>query len=776
MKPLLRRYCVLLALLIYWAPQAPAQVAPQRVQQIEVRHVGPAAASDELIRANIRVKVGDPLVKTNVDDDVRNLYNTGYFYNIRVAEERVDGGVKLIYVVQGKPVLTDVRFVGNTKFSTSKLQKELTSKIGQPLDERKLFADAQKIQTKYQKAGYQRTKAEYKLNINENAGRGSVTIEITEAPKVKITDIQFVGAAAFTEKQLAKQLKTKEKWMFSWLTGSDKFKDDQFDEDKERLADFYRNKGYLDFEIKSVDYEYPRPDRMVIKFQLFEGKQYKVGAVAVKGNAVFPTTELERDIRMTAGQTFTPEGQRKDVDSLRDFYGSKGYIDARVNAVRTPNTETGNMDVTYQVAENDKSYVEKIEIKGNVKTKDKVIRRELAISPGETFDMVRVRLSKQRLENLNYFEKVDAQPEPTEVRDRKNLVVSVEEKNTGNMSVGAGFSSIESVVGFVEVSQGNFDMFKPPWFTGGGQKMRLRASYGSQRQDYLLSFVEPWFLDRKLAFSVDLYHRNTAFQSALYDQVQTGMRLGLEKALWTDFFRGNVSYTIEDVGISNVDPAASPELRAENGTQIVSKIGAGLVYDSRTGGLVPTGGQRLEFISELAGGPVGGEADFYRLELRGSQYLRGFWEGQTWEIIGRIGSIQAYGGDRITLFNRYFLGGPRTMRGFRFGDVSPRDSLTEPLGGNTYWLGSVEYSIPLIDRLRFAMFYDIGNVYSSSFSFNPNTAKGERMFQDNVGFGLRINIPNLGPLRLDYGIPLATDRFQNKSGRFNFDVGFTRDF
>jgi len=776
MKPLLRRYCVLLALLIYWAPQAPAQVAPQRVQQIEVRHVGPAAASDELIRANIRVKVGDPLVKTNVDDDVRNLYNTGYFYNIRVAEERVDGGVKLIYVVQGKPVLTDVRFVGNTKFSTSKLQKELTSKIGQPLDERKLFADAQKIQTKYQKAGYQRTKAEYKLNINENAGRGSVTIEITEAPKVKITDIQFVGAAAFTEKELAKQLKTKEKWMFSWLTGSDKFKDDQFDEDKERLADFYRNKGYLDFEIKSVDYEYPRPDRMVIKFQLFEGKQYKVGAVAVKGNAVFPTTELERDIRMTAGQTFTPEGQRKDVDSLRDFYGSKGYIDARVNAVRTPNTETGNMDVTYQVAENDKSYVEKIEIKGNVKTKDKVIRRELAISPGETFDMVRVRLSKQRLENLNYFEKVDAQPEPTEVRDRKNLVVSVEEKNTGNMSVGAGFSSIESVVGFVEVSQGNFDMFKPPWFTGGGQKMRLRASYGSQRQDYLLSFVEPWFLDRKLAFSVDLYHRNTAFQSALYDQVQTGVRLGLEKALWTDFFRGNVSYTIEDVGISNVDPAASPELRAENGTQIVSKIGAGLVYDSRTGGLVPTGGQRLEFISELAGGPVGGEADFYRLELRGSQYLRGFWEGQTWEIIGRIGSIQGYGGDRITLFNRYFLGGPRTMRGFRFGDVSPRDSLTEPLGGNTYWLGSVEYSIPLIDRLRFAMFYDIGNVYSSSFSFNPNTAKGERMFQDNVGFGLRINIPNLGPLRLDYGIPLATDRFQNKSGRFNFDVGFTRDF
>ena len=778
MKPLLRRYCVLLALLIHWLPQTHAQVAPQRVQQIEVRHVGPAAASDELIRANIRVKVGDALVKTNVDDDVRNLYNTGYFYNIRVAEEPTGGGVKLIYVVQGKPLLTDVKFTGNTKFSTTKLAKELTSKVGQPLDERKLFTDAQKIQTRYQKAGYQRTKAEYKLSINENAGRGTVTFEITEAPKVKIVQIEFVGATAFPTKELAKQLKTKEKWFFSWLTGSDKFKDDQFDDDKEKLAEFYRNKGYLDFEIKDVTFDYPKPDRLVIKFQLFEGKPYKVGAVAVKGNNLFPTPELEKDIKMTAGKTFTPDGQRKDVDTLRDFYGSKGYIDSRVTAVRTPNTETGNMDVTYQVDEKDKSFVEKIEIKGNVKTKDKVIRRELAISPGDTFDMVRVKLSKQRLENLNYFEKVDAQPEPTDpvIAGRKNLVVGVEEKNTGNMSVGAGFSSVESVVGFVEISQGNFDLMKPPYFTGGGQKMRLRASYGSRRQDYLLSFVEPWFLDRKLAFGVDLYHRNTSFQSSLYDEVQSGARLSLERALWSDFVRGNVSYTIENVGITKVDAAASPELKAEAGTQIVSKFGAGIVFDARKGGLTPTSGQRIELISELAGGPFGGEADFYKLELRGSQYLPGFWEGQTWELLGRIGSVQAFNGDRVTLFNRYFLGGPRSLRGFKFSHVSPTDSLNEPFGGNTYWLGSIEYNIPIVERLRFALFYDIGNVYSSSFSFNPNLARGERLYNDNVGAGFRINIPNLGPLRLDYGIPISTDRNQNKSGRFNFDVGFTRDF
>ena len=292
----------------------------------------------------------------------------------------------------------------------------------------------------------------------------------------------------------------------------------------------------------------------------------------------------------------------------------------------------------------------------------------------------------------------------------------------------------------------------------------------------LFRSTEPWFLDRKLALGVDFYHRNTSFQSSLYDEVQSGARLSLERALWSDFVRGNVSYTIENVGIKNVNGAASPELKAEAGTQIVSKLGAGIVYDARTGGLVPTGGQRIEFLSELAGGPVGGEADFYRLELRGSQYLPGFWEGQNWELLGRVGSIQAYNGDRVTLFNRYFLGGPRSLRGFRYSHVAPVDSLNEPFGGTTYWLGSVEYNIPLVDRLRFALFYDIGNVYSSSFSFNPNSSRGERLYNDNVGAGFRINIPNLGPLRLDYGIPLNADRNQNKSGRFNFDVGFTRDF
>ncbi len=778
MKLLLRRYSVLLALLLYWVPHSTfAQTTPSVVQQIEIKHVGPRAVSDELIRANIRVKVGDPLSKAGVNDDVRNLFGTGYFYNIRVAEEPMAAGVKLIYVVQGKPILSDIRFVGNQEFKSSKIKKKVTSKIGEPLDERKLFSDAEEIKKLYQKSGYQKTEVKYNLSINENAGRGTVTFEVTEAPKVKIREVQFAGTSAFTEKKLRKVLKTRRRWAFSWLTGSGILKDEQFEDDKERLTEFYRNEGYIDFQIRNVEFTYPEPKWLVIKFQVFEGRQYKVGTVGFQGNRQFPIEEVTVGVKMKAGEVFTPQGLQKDIGSVRDVYGTKGYIDTRVEARKSPNVQTGNMDVNYEIAEGGQSFIEKVEIRGNTKTKDKVIRRELAVSPGEVFDMVEVRLSKERLEGLNFFEKVEAQPEVTEVPNRKNLIITVEEKNTGNVSMGAGFSTVESIVGFVEVTQGNFDLLNPPYFTGGGQKARIRASIGSRRQDYLMSFVEPWFLDRKLALGVDLYHRATSFQSSLYDEKQTGGSVSLERALWSDFVRGRVSYTLEDVGITDVNRAiASPELIGEDGTQLVSKLGLGVTYDARRGGLVPNGGHRLEFISEFAGGPLGAEADFFRLEVRGSQYFPGFFEGHTWELLGRIGTIEAYGGDRVHLFNRYFLGGPRTLRGFKYARVGPRDSFGEPFGGNTYWLGSVEYTIPIIERLRFAMFYDAGSVYSDSFSFNSNTLRGEKFYNDNVGFGFRLNIPNLGPLRLDYGIPITRDRFTSSTGRFNFDVGFTRDF
>lgn len=818
------RLCGLLLLLL--CLPAMAQTSSLKVSKVEIKHIGPQSVSDDLIRANIRIKPGDPYLRAAIDEDIRTLYATGQFYDIRVTDENSADGVVLTYVLQGNPKVVSIKFQGNKKYRDAKLLKKVTSKVGEPLNERKLFTDSQEIQKMYQKAGYPGTTVKYSIGIEEANGRATATFDIVESPKVKITRVEFVNAAAFSQKELRKQIKTRKHWMFSWITGSGVFKDEQFDDDKEKLGEFYRNKGYIDFEIKDIQFEHPTPTTLVIRFILYEGHQYKVGSVKITGNKLFSNADIAEGIKraqptgivkkpkigpngllMDTGDVFTPDGLQKDMQSISDFYGAKGYIDVapysrNLSVDRVPNTDTGTMDLDFQIDEGQKNYIEKIEIRGNVKTKDRVIRRELAVAPGETFDMVRVKVSQQRLEGLQYFDKVDAKPEATDIPNRKNLVIGVEEKNTGNLTMGAGFSSVDSVVGFVELSQGNFDLFHPPNFTGGGQKFRLRVQLGTERQDYEMSFIEPWFLGRKLQLGVDLYRHDLNFQSLenLYDEVETGGRVGLTKALGSDFLIGGVGYTIEDVGIllnghtfrTNGFPSppipGTPNipnaLTKESGYNLISKLDLSLAYDTRNSVTLPNKGQRTEATAILAG-PFPGDRDYYKLELKSSWYFRGLFPGHVIELLGETGVADAYGNTSdVPFYDRYYLGGLYSLRGFRYRSVSPRErpffpeqgGSKEPIGGDTYWFGSLEYSVPIIQSdkergvgLRFAMFYDIGNVMLNPYSYNFSN------YSDNWGVGLRLNLP-IGPLRLDYGIPINHDRFNGSGGQFQFGVGYTRQF
>jgi outer membrane protein insertion porin family len=833
-----------LCLLLGCPPLARAQLGATKVAKIEIQHVGPASVGDELIRANIRIRPGDPYLPPAVDDDVRNLYATGLFYNVRVSATSTPNGLVLTYIVQGNPRLTEIKFDGNKKFKDSKLRKTISAKAGEPFNERKLFTDAQEIQKLYQKKGYPSTTVKYTFTIDESAGRASATFEIKESPKIRIENVEFVGAKAFTQKQLRKVIKTRRHWMFSWLTGSGVLKDEQFEEDKEKLADFYRNGsgktgegGYLDFEIKNIEFVNPTPKTMVIRFIIYEGTQYRVGAVKFSGNKIFTTADITNGLRMVhamkgqraktgpnglimdVGDVFTPNGLKTDSEDVEDFYGARGYIDVgssrNLNVQRIPNTETGTMDLQFQVEEGQKSFIEKISIRGNTKTKDRVIRRELAVSPGEVFDMVRVRRSKQRLEGLQYFEKVDTRPEVTDVPNRRDLIVGVDEKNTGNLTLGAGFSSVDSLVGFAEMTQGNFDIFHPPTFTGGGQRFRLRLAIGTQQQDYLASFVEPWFLGRKLALGVDLYYRDLAYfsQDNMYDIIRGGARFSLTRALGNDFFIGSISYTIEDVnvrlnpgfhgptlatlpgqgppgigtpsgpvgpgGVSGppyVVPANVPsDILAEQGWNLYSKIGGSIAYDTRNSVQLPNKGQRTELDVEYVGGPLGGDRNFYKLELKTGWYFKGFAKGHVLELVARTGVAQNLMSGDVPFEERYYLGGLYSLRGFKFYNISPRQpGFSEPIGGDTYWFGSAEYSIPIFEQehgvgVRFAVFFDIGNVAAKSYSW------AQDQYDNNWGVGLRLNLP-IGPIRLDYGVPIIHDQYNSANGQFQFGVGYTRGF
>ena len=788
-----------------------------KIERLDVKFVGPASVSEEFVRANVKLKAGMSYQPGLTQNDVHLLYGTGQFYNIRVQVDQADdGGINLTYVVQVRPRVTEIRFEGNKKLSDSKLKKKLTFKVGEPLDEQKVFTDVQEIKKLYEKNGLADTQVKYVLNIEELTGHGIVTFHIEESPKVKIKDVQFLGADNFKQKELREQLKMRRRWAFSWLTGSGFFEQDDFDGDRDLLTQYFRNHGYLDFEIKDVKLERPTPNIMYVKYYVDEGRQYKVGDIKFTGAKIFTDAEITAGLRavhdsehakdklgahglsMDTSDVFSPDGLNKDRDLIEDFYGSKGYIEVsqgtalHVNLV--PNVDTGTMDLEFILDGGEKSHVQKIEIRGNLRTKDKVIRRELAISPGDVLDMVHVKISKQRLEGLDFFEKVDTRTEDIDppTPGEKNLIINVEEKNTGNFTVGAGFSTVDSLVGYVEVSQENFDLFHPPYFTGGGEKIRLRVEEGLERQDYELSFVEPWFLDRKLSLGVDLFRHEWDFESPndIFNETRTGAKVSLTRALGSDYLIGSVHATVEDVGISlnsgwhdttSTSPRNVPEAILEQvGDHVYGRFGGSLAYDTRNSVKLPNHGQRTEVTAEASGG----DKSFYKVDLTTEWYFPGFFKGHVLEVGGRTGTADSFGGGSsdVPFYDRYYLGGMYSLRGYKYRSVAPREPYnsnypsvpTEPIGGDTYWFGSIEYSIPIFEQengvgLRFALFYDIGAVAPNAYSLDGG-------FDDDVGMGIRLNIPHLGPLRLDYGIPITRDKYNGGGGQFQFGVGWARPF
>jgi outer membrane protein insertion porin family len=822
MKPTLRPLGLFFILMMGTATAAWAQDAGGKISRVDVKFIGPAAVSEALIRDNIKLKPGGNYLAGNTQDDVHALYATGQFYNIRVSIDQAnDGsGVVVTYIVQVRPRITDIRIEGNNKLTDSKLKKKITIKTGDPLDEQKAFTDVQEMKKLYEKYGYYDTTVKYVLNIDEATGHGTVIYSIKESPKVKITQVVFLGAEVFPQKELRKEVKTRAHWMWSWITGRGYFQQEEFDGDSDRLVQYYHDHGYLDFELKDTKLEHPSANTMVVKFYVSEGHQYKVGNVKFSGQKMFGDDEISKGIRaaeiyqgvkaklgthglpMDVGSIFTPDGLSKDTEAVQDFYGSKGYIEiAQGQAIHVqtiPNIEKGTMDLDFQIGECQKSYVQKIEIHGNLKTKDKVLRRELAISPGDVFNMVQVKVSKQRLEGLQFFDKVDTRPEATEppIAGRKNLVVNVEEQNTGNMSIGAGFSSVDALVGYVEVSQGNFDLFHPPYFTGAGQKIRLRVQIGTKRQDYEVSFVEPWFLNRKLSLGVDLYRHQLSYESPnnIFDETRTGGRLSLTRALGSDFLIGSVSYTAEQVGISlnsdyhdwvtisspplMVPPNVPQAILDQVGNKFYQRFGTSLAYDTRNSTQLPNHGQRTELTGELSAGAQ----DYYKMELHTAWYFPGLLHGHVLEVVGRAGVADGISGGDVPFYDRYYLGGLYSLRGFKFRNIAPRQPYdvttplvpNEPIGGDTYWFGSAEYSVPIFEKengvsVRIAAFYDIGAVGAQSYQFPSG-------YDDDWGLGIRLNIPHLGPLRLDYGMPITHDKYNGSSGQFQFGVGYTREF
>jgi outer membrane protein insertion porin family len=774
------------------------QQAAPRIGKITIKFVGMANVSEQIVRANMVLREDTELDEALIDRDIRSLYRTGIFEFIEVKHEELPGNiVNLVFEVTPKFRILTVQYEGNKEFKARRLGKEIKTVANGPLDERQIKEDNQKIYEYYQKKGYNQVQVSYTIDRNRNTGFATVTFKVREGPRVKIDKVNFIGNDHVKSSRLRKEMETKKWNWISWLMDTGRLKDDLFDEDLDKLRDYYREQGYLDIEIAEdkVTFDYPKPDELVITIRVKEGRLYRIGEITFTGNKIFPGQLLGLVPKQRKGMVFTPSKLDKDLETLEDFYGRAGYLspDTRVHLVRKPNLETGNIDIEYQVTEGEKIHVESIKIEGNTKTKSTVILRELILAPGDVFDSVRMKISKLRLENTRFFEDpVNVTDESTNIPGRRTLKVSVKEARTGNLTFGAGFSSLEKAVVFAEITQSNFDLFnRRSFFQGDGQKFRLRFQIGSQSSEVMMNFEEPYFLERELAVGFQLYRTTSDYNSAYYEEIRTGGQVYTRKRLF-NWLESQLSYTYESVDITNVSSQAPPSILLLSGKSETSKIGLIFTQDTRDKIINTTRGHFASLGLSVAGGPLGGDNDYYSIEWRSSKFfpLAEFQE-QVLSIIGRVGVTDSYGDsdkpvtrtiatvDQATgaiieqtfsyvpgvpFYDRYFLGGPHDLRGFEYREVGPKDFTGEPLGGNTYAFFSLEYSFDIVKPVRFAIFYDAGFVNSDAYDFNPMN------YNDNFGFGLRLEVAG-APLSLDLGIPLTTDRFNDNGNQFNFSFG-----
>jgi outer membrane protein insertion porin family len=762
------------------------------VRAIDIQYIGPKTVATSVILSNMRTTVGDVYSAASVEEDIRNLYATGFFTNLAIKDEPMGDGVKVNVIVQPKPLVKQIVINGTKAIKLTRVKKEIKSKIGEPLSEQQVSEDSDKIKDLYLGKGYDQVGVSYKIDTNEEFGRSVVTFNISEGERAYVTALNFVGNDHLTSKELKKVMKTKKKDILSFIDKSGLYKEDQFRQDLVNLRDYYTSKGYIDMSIKDVKFTREQKNQVQVTITIFEGIQYTVGKIDFSGNTVYTKDQLRvytppgvgnkpfKVIRMTEGSVFspnayTPQGKepnkelptlQNDVQRIRDLYGVRGYIDMDVTPVRQANVDSGKIDILYQITEHSQSYIEQIVIQGNNRTKDKVIRRELAGKPGEIYDSVKAQQSQKRLENLQYFEKVDISPQDTTVPNRKNMVVTVEEKRTGSITFGAGFSSVDSLLGFVEITQGNFDLFNFPYFTGGGEKFRVRLQYGLERQDVEIEFKEPWFLEQRLSLGYNVFYHNAQYLSVYYNEQNYGASVSLARG-FGQFWSGSIAYTIQEYDLYDFADGSSQQLLQEAGGRSDSSITLGMSYDTRDSVLLTRRGTHADVSAEFAGGPLLGQTNIYKFQGDIQHYTLLPYD-MILTLAGSTGVVDYYGSSsEVPLFDRFLIGGSRSVRGFNNFTISPVDSNGTPIGGDTMAYGNIELTFPIMSRVRGAVFNDLGFVDARSFHYEDAISE----MNDAVGVGLRLDLP-IGPLRLDYGYPVKYQSYDKTSGKFSFDVGY----
>ena len=749
----------------------------KNITEVTIRYRGAKTVDEARLRNLMSSKSGTPYRAESLDNDIKSLYESGLVDDVRFLAEPVGGSVKLIAEVTTRPGLGGVGFVGNNIFTDQKLAKESKMKAGGALSDEQILEARRNIEKYYQGYGYPDVTVTHRTQATGQEGLSDLIFVIDEGSKNEVRKIRFEGVNAFTDPELRKEMKVKEKGWFSWLTKSGRFDSNELAGDLNNILDYYRSKGYLRVSSPGFRRDPVGDGRVDLVLPISEGEKYTVAGVGFGRMTVFKPEELYPSLTLVGNAAYSSKKMRTDITTIRSFYGSRGYADALV----TPDIRDAGpnrVSITYRITEGSRFRVGRVNIAGNTKTQDKVIRREIPLKPGDQFNSVELDTTKARLENLQYFSEVQATGSPAGSGYR-DVNVLVEEKATGSVGVGIGFSSIDSIVGFVTLEQSNFDLFNPWNFTGGGQRFSMSLRAGSQRSEFTVSLVEPWFMDQQLALGGELFYKQSTYFSDYYDQTNFGAAVSLRKPLGPkSSIKGE--YRLEGINIDSevdnddydannngIDDGDKSKLSEKNigGDFIRSALAANYVYDSRDSGILARSGHKVDVGLTVAG--LGGDVETVTFSTQAQKYWNLKWDSIL-SVNGEVAFVDSIGDGDIPIFERMFLGGGRTLRGFEFRDVGPRDDgyTNEVYGGNSLAYVSVEYTVPIIETIRAAVFSDTGFVNADSWDIGPDD------IYSDVGVGIRLKLPiSPLPLALDYAIPISSpDSEADKGGQFNFSL------
>jgi outer membrane protein insertion porin family len=726
----------------YWISMARGvtKESGELVKVIEVQ--GNKKIDTFAILAKIKTKQQRPLDQQLLREDLKAIYQMGFFEDVQISTEAIEGGIKVVFTVEEKPFLVEIQFIGNKEIEAQTLKDKITLKDQAFVDRQQIKENAEKLREYYEQEGYFETRVTPVLKTVEE-DKVTLTFYIREGAQAKIKHISFEGRQALPAQELKKAIETRPYfWLTSWLTSSGIYKKEVLEQDVERVKEFYLDHGYLEVQVGTPRVTLSQDKKWFdIAFPLVEGEQFRVKSIEFSGNTLFNVDELRPLLQIREGEVIKRNLLYEDVRAITDEYGTKGYLFTQVMPRLNPDLAAQTVEVVFDIKEQGPVAVRRINILGNDKTRDKVVRREVRVNEQEVIDTQALKRSFQRLNNLNFFETVEIVPQEVKT-NLVDLQIRIKEKPTGTFSVGGGYSSVDRLVGLVEVTQGNL--------FGRGQLLRGRLETGKRRTTYSLTFREPYLLDYPVAGTVDLFDQERNFNS--YKEARRGGGLVFSKE-FNEFVSASIGYTRENLRIFDTPRDSLGNCTAATlicdqeklGRTSTSSLSMSVARDTRDFFFDPSRGARNVISYEHAGTFLGGTNEYYKVILDSSRHFP-LWFDTVFSVHGRLGYTYPFGDKNLPQGERFYVGGLNSVRGFDFGEAGPVAPNGDVIGGNKQLIFNVEYVFPIVTeaKIKGVVFFDAGR------GFDNHERIRLSGLRYGAGFGIRLLLP-IGPIRLEWG-------------------------